>query len=62
MKTVTIYAHYHKHDTYKIPLRSWETKLAEYGGDTDAALRSFIDWGVDPIDDNITNFHTEVGE
>jgi hypothetical protein len=26
----------------------------------DTALQSFIDWGVDPINDEITNFHAKV--
>jgi hypothetical protein len=62
MKAATIHAYYHKHDVYKIPLRAWKARLAEYGGNTDAALQSFIDWGVDPIDEDITEFHAEVAK
>jgi hypothetical protein len=60
MDTVTIHAYYHQHDVYEIPRFAWERKLAECGGDADAALQSFIDWGVDPIDGDSTEFYTEV--
>jgi hypothetical protein len=60
MKTITIHAYYHQHDVYEIPLRAWESRLAEHDGNADAALQSFIDWGVDPINDEITDFHAEV--
>jgi hypothetical protein len=57
---ITIHAYYHQHDVYKIPCPAWEQKLAECGGNTDKALQSFIEWGVDPIDEYSSEFHTEV--
>jgi hypothetical protein len=60
MKTITIHAYYHQHDVYEIPYPAWERRLAECGGNTDMALQSFIEWGVDPIDEDITDFHTNI--
>jgi hypothetical protein len=60
--TITIHAYYHQHDVYEIPRLAWERKLAEYGGDTDAVLQSFIDWGVDPIDGDATEFYAEAAK
>jgi hypothetical protein len=60
MNTVAIQAYYHQHDVYEIPRLAWERKLAECGGDANAALLSFIDWGVDPIDGDTLEFYAEV--
>jgi hypothetical protein len=57
---VTIHTYYRQHDVYKIPRAAWERKLAVCGGDVDAAIQSFIDWGVDPIDGDTTEFYAEV--
>jgi hypothetical protein len=60
MNMITIHVYYHRHDVYKIPRIAWEKKLAEYGGNVDAAIQNFSDWGVDPIDGDSTEFHTEI--
>jgi hypothetical protein len=58
--TVTIHTYYRRHDVYKIPRAAWEEKLADCGGDVDETIQSFIDWGVDPLDGDTTEFYAEV--
>jgi hypothetical protein len=57
--TVTIHVYYRQHDVYEIFRSVWERKLTDCGGDTDTAVQSFINSGIDPIDGDTTEFYVE---